>query len=185
MRRLIALALTCALLAACTSRGPATKPLAELPPLRLAPAALGKEISLQQKLAFVRGEQRRELDALLEVDAGEVRLLAMAMGQSGVRLSWDGERLDEQRAAWLPAQVRGERVLDDLQFALWPLEAIRAALPSGWRVEETEGERRLLDAQGKPWLAARIGATDGDIELRNLAEGYRLEVRSASLEATP
>lgn len=184
MRRLIVLALML-LLASCASRGPVAVPAIELPKLRLAPSALGKEISLQQKLAFVRGEQRRELDVLLEVDAGEVRLLAMAMGQSGVHLSWDGERLDEQRAPWLPAQVRGERVLDDLQFALWPLQAIRAALPPGWRVEEADGERRLLDAQGKPWLVARIGAAGGDIELRNLAESYRLEVRSVSLQGAP
>ena len=181
MQRLIALAVLASsvLLAACASRAPVSTPAVELPQLQLAPAALGREVALQQKLAFVRGEQRRELDALLEVDAGEVRLLVMAMGRSGVRLSWDGKSLEQQRAPWLPVQVRGERVLDDLQFALWPLDAIRAALPAGWSVAEADGERRLLDVQGRAWLVARGVGEFGYVELRNLAEGYELQVRSS------
>lgn len=185
MRRLIALAAAGLLLAACAARGPVAKPLVELPKLQLAPSSLGHEASLQQKLDFRFGEQRRELDALLEVDAGEVRLLVQAMGQSGVRLAWDGENLVEQRAPWLPPAVRGQRVLDDLQFALWPLEAIRAALPPGWRVVEADGERRLLDAQGRAWLVSRSEEGFGNLQLQNLAEGYELGVRSSSLQGDP
>lgn len=180
MPRLIVHIALCLLLAACATRAP--QPLAELPPLRLTPASLGQELALQQKLTFRRGGQQRELDALLEVDGKEVRLLVQAMGQSGVKLSWDGERLQQQRAPWLPPMVRGERVLDDLQFALWPLDAIRATLPAGWRVDETDGERRLLDAQGKPWLLARDAGGPGSVRLTNLAEGYELDVRSMPME---
>ena len=59
--------------------------------------------------------------------------------------------LHQQRAPWLPPAVRGERVLDDLQFALWPLEAVRGALPADWRVEDDGRERRLL-RDGTAWL---------------------------------
>lgn len=182
MRRLIAIAFAGLLLVACTSRGPVAKPLVELPRLHLSPLSLGRELSLQQKLTFIRGDQRRELDALLEVDAGEVRLLVQALGQSGVRLRWDGDELDEQRAPWLPPAVRGERVLDDLQFALWPLDAVRAALPSDWSAEETDGARRLLDAQDHVWLESRDEGGFGNLRLRNLAEGYELDVRSTPLQ---
>lgn len=184
MQRLIALA-ACLLLAACASRGPVMKPLAELPKLHLSPSSLGREVSLQQRLEFRFGKQQRELDALLEVDADHVRLLVQAMGQSGVRLDWDGNKLLEQRAPWLPPAVRSERVLDDLQFALWPLEAIHAALPAGWQVAEVDGERRLMDAQGKAWLVSRSGGGLGNVELRNLAEGYQLTVHSAPLQGEP
>ncbi|MFT3761460.1 MAG: DUF3261 domain-containing protein [Pseudoxanthomonas sp.] len=180
MPRLIASIALCLLLAACATRAPA--PLAELPALRLAPASLGQELALQQKLTFRRGGQQRELDALLEADGAEVRLLVQAMGQSGVKLSWDGAHLQQQRAPWLPPAVRGERVLDDLQFALWPLDAIRAALPAGWRVDEIDGERRLLDVQGRPWLLAQDAGGFGNVRLRNLAEGYELDVRSMPME---
>ncbi len=182
MRRLIALACVCLSLVACAARGPVAQPAVVLPRLHLAPAALGREISEQQQLTFKRGTQQRELDALLEVDAHEVRLLVQAMGRSGVKLVWDGQSLAEQRAPWLPPAVRGERVLDDLQFALWPLDAIRAALPQGWRVDEVDGERRLLDAQGKPWLLAREDGGFGNVRLDNLSEGYELDVRSLSLQ---
>lgn len=181
MRRLIARSwiawALCLLLAACAARGP-DAPLAGLPTLRLAPAALGHDLVLQQRLVLVREGQRRELDALLEVDAAQVRLLVQSLGLPAVHLVWDGRRLDEQRAPWLPSQVRGERVLSDLQFALWPLSAVRAALPPSWQVEQVGDERRLLDAQHRAWLVARDQGDVGNLSLRNLAEGYTLEVRS-------
>jgi hypothetical protein len=173
----LALAL-CWLLAACAIHPQDAPPPIELPLLRLAPAALGRNLALQQRLVFVRGGQRRELDALLEVDAVQVRLLVQAMGQSAVRLVWDGQRLHEQRAPWLPSQIRGERVLSDLQFALWPLRAVRAALPPSWQAEQIGNERRLLDAQGRVGLIARNDDGLGDLHLYNLIEGYKLEVRS-------
>lgn len=177
MRRLIALAFVC-LLAACASPGPVARPQVELPPLRLSPASLGKSLSLQQRLHFAFGTQKRDLDALLEADPGEVRLLVQAMGQSGVRLSWNGSELQERRAPWLPPAVRGERVLDDLQFVLWPADAIRAALPSGWTLEESDGERSL-QRDGRVWLRASGDAANGNAMLENLAEGYRLQIESA------
>jgi hypothetical protein len=167
---------------ACATHNQNEPPLVELPALRLAPSTLGQNLALEQQLVFVRGGQRRELDALLEVDASQVRLLVQAMGQSAVRLVWDGQHLHEQRAPWLPSQVRGDRVLNDLQFALWPLSAIQAALPSDWRVEQTGNERRLLDAQGRAWLIAQDDGGLGNLRLNNLAEGYTLEVRSAPVQ---
>ena len=172
----------CLLLAACATHGPDTPSRVELPALRLEPAALGQNLALEQRLIFVLGQQRRELDALLEVDASQVRLLVQAMGQSAVRLVWDGQRLHEQRAPWLPPQVRGDRVLGDLQFALWPLPAVRAMLPRGWQVEQTGSERRLLDTQGRAWLIARNTGGLGNLLLRNFTENYELEVRSVPVQ---
>ena len=93
MHRLIALLLSSLLLAACATRPVA--PAVELPALRLAPAALGHELVVQQRLVFRFGTQVRELDALLEVDAAGVRLAVQAMGRTGVRLQWDGQNLVE------------------------------------------------------------------------------------------
>jgi hypothetical protein len=190
VRRLIALALLCLSLAACPRRQ-APAPLAELPPLRLSPAALGHELSVQQKLHFRFGAQQRELDALLEVDAAQVRLAVQALGQTGVSLRWDGTELVQQRASWLPEAVRGERVLDDLQFVLWPADAIRAALPAGWRLEERTGveSNGLEDANLRQllhgdtvWLSAR--RLDAQrVRLENFAERYSLEIESADMGA--
>lgn len=170
------------LLAACAHRMPPAPAIA-LPPLQLAPAALGKALAVQQRLHFQFGTQQRELDALLEVDADEVRLAVQALGQSGVRLQWDGSTLQQQRAPWLPASVRGERVLDDLQFVLWPLAAVRAAMPAGWEVEDDGRERRLLH-DGRAWLVmTRMSPTQAS--LHNLAEGYRLDIQTVGGDGAP
>jgi len=185
VRRLIAHALLLAgvlLLAACAGAR-VRAPAIALPPLRLAPADLGQALALQQRLVFSYGTHRSTLDALLEADADEVRLAVQALGQTGVTLRWDGHTLEQQRAPWLPPQVRGERVLDDLQFALWPADAVRKALPDGWTLVEQAGTRQL-EHEGQPWLV--LERRDANHQtLRNLAEGYALEIESAPLESSP
>lgn len=176
MQRLIALLLG-VLLTACASHA-ARPPGVVLPPLRLAPAALGQDLAVQQRLVFRFGSHVRELDALLEVDAQAVRLAVQAMGRTGVTLQWDGKQLSEQRASWLPAAVRSERVLDDVQFSLWPADAVRAALPAGWTLAE-RGQTRELSHEGRVWLAReRVNATT--LQVRNLADGYDLTIESVA-----
>jgi hypothetical protein len=178
VHRLILALLLGVLLAACAStRMPA--PLVQLPTLQLPPSALPAPLQLQQRLQFRFGTHERELDALLEADGQQVRLAVQAMGQTGVRMVWDGRTLEQTRAPWLPPQVRGERVLDDLQFALWPADAIRAALPDGWTLVETGGGRRL-EQGGTAWLVLEPLA-DGRVKLRNLAEGYELVIESLDM----
>ena len=174
MRRLIALLLASLLLAACATRP--VKPAVMLPPLRLAPAALGHDMAEQQRLVFRFGTQVRELDALLEVDTSEVRLAVQAMGRTGVRLQWDGKNLVEQRASWLPAAVRSERVLDDVQFSLWPAEAIRAGLPADWELVE-RGAFRELRRNGQVWLQ-REQVDAMTLRVRNGVDGYELMIQS-------
>lgn len=178
--RCTGIALVLLVLAACAATPPRAR--IQLPTLHLAPAALGHTLALQQRLEFAFGPERRELDALLEVDAQRVQLAVQALGRSGVTLTWDGSTLRQKRADWLPAAVRGERVLDDLQFVYWPVAAIRAALPVGWRVEEGEGGARRLLHGDTVWLEVMYGA-DGVVELENRAEGYRLVVRSVPLQS--
>ena len=111
--------------------------------LRLSPASLGRELALQQQLSFRSGQEQHTFDALLEADSSEVRLDIQRMGQSAMRLRWDGRRLEQHRATWLPKSVRGEQILEDLQLANWPAPAIRAALPAGWSLVEGTDSRQL------------------------------------------
>ena len=179
MARMLQMGVIAFLLAACAGL-PGQRTRMELPPLRLAPASLQGTLALQQQLRFRFGRVERDLDALLEADAGQVQLVVQAMGQTGFRVHWDGLRLEEQRAPWLPRQVQGGRVLDDLQFALWPTAAIAAVLPPGWTVED-DGRLRRLRYAGQDWLRLQR-ALDGSLQLDNLAEGYSLQIHSVPTE---
>ena len=150
--------------------------------LKLPPAALGSSISLQQHLSVERGDRIDELDAALEVDPQGLNLVGLALGQRVLTLHYDGERLQSSRHSMLPAQLRDEDVLEDLQLTLWPVDAIRSALPPRWRIEES-GRRRtifiddmpvmVIDYSGQPrWI--------GKIELSNLRYHYRLTIQSVS-----
>lgn len=148
MHRLIMLLLATTLLAACAG-APARPPSGpaktdKTPSLRLTPAALGREMALQQRLDFLHGESRESIEAMVEVDSGSVRVVMHAQGQVALRLDWDGHTLDQTRAEWLPPVLDGERVLDDLQLVYWPAAAIRERLPAGWHLVDTPGSRRLL-----------------------------------------
>jgi len=166
---------------ACASLQPTAAP--DRLQLRLSPASLGAAISVQQHIRVERGARVDALEVALEVDAAQLNLVGLALGQRVLTLQFDGLELQSWRHAMLPAQVRGEDVLQDLQLTLWPVEAIRGALPAGWRIEDG-GLRRSLSLDNVPVMEIQYSAMprwSGNIELSNLRHGYRLSIQSASL----
>ncbi|MGO4332300.1 DUF3261 domain-containing protein, partial [Cupriavidus sp. M-11] len=151
-----------------------------VPLLRLPPASLGRELMLQQQITVVyrtpRGEERREIQALLEANAAHTRLAALAGGQVLARLDWDGQDLRVVRSPWAPAELVPERILSEMQLSLWPVQAIAAALPPGWRLDAEAG-RRVLRAGGE--VVAEIRYPDPQtIEFEQYRDGYRLTIRT-------
>lgn len=168
------LSLLVLLLAACASTPPAGQ---EQLTLRLSPASLGHELALQQRMTVSAYGQSQQMDVAIEVDAQAVRMAVLTFGQTVARLDWDGRELSESRVKGWPEAVTGARVLSDLQLVHWPLEAIRPALPAGWRVENEGGERVLRHGDA-PVIRVRYPAP-GSAELDNLAGGYHLKLEAA------
>jgi hypothetical protein len=165
------------LIAACAATDPAPARLG----LRLAPADLGESISVQQHLTVERGGRTDELDAALEADANQLDLVGLAFGQRVLSLHYDGKAITEWRHPMLPAQVRADDVLEDLQLTLWPVAALAAALPPGWRIEE-DGLRRTLYLQGAVVATISYSAMprwSGKVVLDNRRYKYRLTIQSA------
>lgn len=171
----LSLLLSAMLLAACA--GTPSRAPGAMPSLRLAPAALGRELALHQRLDFHHGERRESIEALVEADAASVRLVMHAQGQVALRLVWDGQTLDQTRAEWLPPVLSGERVLDDLQLVYWPVAAIDARLPAGWHLVEATGNRRLLHDGEIVATVVHVSATH--VRLRQRRQGYVLDIHSA------
>ena len=131
------------LLAACASTG--APEAARSPRLALAPSALGCEVAVQQRVSVqLPGKPVQQLDALLEVDAQAVRLGFFLMGQGVGTVVWDGRQWDNHLSRQWPAQLAPEQVLSDLQFAFWPVQAVRHALPAPWSLQASAAGRTLL-----------------------------------------
>lgn len=165
------------LLTACTATPPAPARLG----LRLAPAALGEAISVQQHLTVERDGKTNDLDAALEVDEKRINLVGLALGMRVLSLDYDGREISEWRHPMLPSQVKAADVLEDLQLTLWPVAAIAQALPAGWTIEEA-GLRRTLRREGEVVATIDYSGTprwQGKAVLDNVRYKYRLTVVSA------
>jgi len=186
VRRLIILLLSTLLLVGCATpaahvaaRNAVT---ASMPVLRLPPSALPGTLALQQRLAFRRGDRRETVDALVENDASNTRLVIHAQGQVALRLEWDGQQLTQKRAPWLPSALDGERVLSDLQLVFWPVDAITASLPAGWSLREESGRRVLR--QGEAIIATVDYPQPLQARLAQHALDYTLDITSSEIEST-
>ncbi len=166
----------------CATRQATVSASQPVPQLRLAPAMLGRTLSLQQQITVQartpHGEQTRELLAVLQADATHTRLAALAGGQVLARLDWDGNDLRVTRAPWAPAEVAPERILSDLQLALWPLTAIRAALPDGWSVDTLAGTATRRLRTGQELVAEVSYPDDVTTVFVQYRDGYRLTIRT-------
>jgi hypothetical protein len=176
--------LSVAMLSACAVTPPA--PASARLPLQLAPATLGSAISLQQHLKVERNGRSDELDTVLEIDQDQLRLVGLAFGQRVMTLQYDGKQLHTWRHLMLPSAVQGEDVLRDVQLTLWPLAAIRTALPAGWEIEET-GANESGKLQRTLWLnhtlVTQIDYPDrlrwgGTVILTNIPYHYTLTIQS-------
>ena len=185
MQRLIAMLLLSLLLAGCATPQASVAArqamVASMPVLRLPPSALPTPLALQQRLAFRHGKRSDTVDALVESDGANTRLVIHAQGQVALRLDWDGKALKQQRAPFLPAALDGERVLSDLQLVFWPVDAIASALPESWSLRE-DGKRRVL-RQGETIIATVDYPNALQARLDQHALGYTLDIESS--EAAP
>jgi hypothetical protein len=144
---------------------------------------LGQPLSVRQHLSFTMAQKNQQLDALLEADATTIRLALFSMGQTAARLSWDGQKLEENRAPWWPPAFSSAKILSDLQLVLWPSSVIRANLPAGWLLDENEQGRRLKE--GTEVVIKIQHPTPTRTLLTNLREGYRLQIDSQTIAQQP
>jgi hypothetical protein len=171
--------LAIAVIAACQSVPP--RPRDRLT-LELSPASFGRALSLQQQVHVEYADRTVDLDAVLDIAPDSLTLVGMAFGQRMLTLRYDGVALRETRHPMLPRDVRGADILTDIQMALWPGDAVRAALPAGWTLTDSDTLRTLFrDAQ--PQVTIRYDGVPrwaGRVTMRNLRYDYSLVIRSAA-----
>lgn len=178
------LAIAALLLAGCATPPPAAPVDGGL--LRLSPASAGRTLALAQHLDIDAHGERRSVDALLEVDTASVRLALLQFGQPVARLEWDGHVLREQRLPGVPAQLRADRILSELQLVQWPADAVREGLPPGWTVLESgESGGRVRELRQGEAVVIRVRYPSSDVaELEHLRDGYRLRIESTAVSGS-
>jgi hypothetical protein len=166
--------------ASACSHAPAPATVDSLPALRLAPVTLGRTLMLQQRVTvFTPGRDPVTLDVLLEADAERVRLAVIALGVTVARLEWNGSELTSEHVQGWPTALKSERVLQDLQLALWPASAVRAALPDGWSLIDEPGRRTLRHLDEDVTVVSYPDARH--IELDHRRGAYRLSIESQAV----
>jgi hypothetical protein len=132
------------------------------PPLA-APDALPAR-SASQVIHAIYGARALTLRTGIELDASALKVVGVtATGQRLFTVTWDGKAVTATTSAFVPDNVRPERVLADVQLALWPLTAVqRAFAPAGFEVSEpfagvrrlTRGDKLIAEvhyASADPW----------------------------------
>jgi hypothetical protein len=154
----------------------------------LAPSTLGAERSVQQVLNVAYRDQEATLSVVLDVT--QTHLQVIGLNAVGVRLftiDYDGDHLKAERLPGLPEQIDAQRMLADLQLALWPLTALQAATQNTTYTigEPTAGTRRVKRA-GKLYEEVHYAGSDpwtGKLWLANFEFGYSIAVESAPLDS--
>lgn len=179
---LVLMGMWVSMLQACTPVGVAQG--RAMPVLRLQPAQLGRSLSARQHIeVHAPGLPVQTAEVLLEVDAQQLQLALIALGQTAARLRWDGQTLSESRAVWAPSGLSAERILTELQLTLWPTEAIRQALPSPWTLDEVAGVRTLFNQGQQTLVVTQVAA--GQWMLEHLSQHYQLRITTLSQETQP
>ena len=152
--------------------------------LALTPSSFAQRITLQQRVHVERDGREVDFDAVLDIGPDSLTLVGVALSQRVFTLRYDGTRLVETRSPMLPREVRGVDVLSDLQLALWPEAAVRAALPTGYALRDTEGQRVLSTGDEEIATITYDGSPRwiGRVTVNNKQFGYRLVIQSALAE---
>ncbi len=152
--------------------------------LALSPASFGRTLSLQQQVHVEYADRTVDLDAVLDIAPDSLTLVGMAFGQRMLTLRYDGVKLRETRHPMLPRDVHGADILTDVQMALWPADAVRAALPAGWVLTDSD-TLRTLSKDGTPQITIGYDAVPhwaSRVIMQNLRYDYRLVIRSVAAE---
>lgn len=129
------------------------------------------------------GERQAAFEAILSLAPERVEIvLTMPAGPRLATIVWDGEGVRQDRSILAPDGVPVENILADLFIAVWPADAVSAALPEDARLNVDEaGVRTVLRGAAVILTATRDPANPLRTTVRNDALGYTVTLVSQEL----
>ena len=190
MTRVVGLAVVVSWLAACAHEPPSAPAAAVAPPKMATPAATPPAFappgalsprSASQVVHAAFGSRAATLRTAVQIDATGLTVVGVtATGQRVFSAHYDGRTIDAQRSPFVPDRLDPERVLADMQLALWPLASVQGAYAAtGQTVSEPQsGVRRVV--RGDRLVAEVHYATEdpwnGRLWFVNFEFGYSLTI---------
>lgn len=175
----------CALLAGCAATTAARGSQMHVP--LLPPASLAEERSATQRLRAAFDDQDINLECAISVTAD--RIVVIGLLPSGPRVftvSYDGEHVETETSRNVPAGLEPEFLLNDLQLAFWPQQALEQALEhTPWQLTQPDSQTRRLRREGRLIAEVHYVGADpwtGRLWLVNFERSYSLMVDSQPVQ---
>src|SRR5689334_7065877 len=133
------------LMVACQAAPPVTAGVDAAHPA-LAPQDAAGARSASQVIHAAYGQRSIVLRTAIEAGPGKLDVVGVtATGQRIFSAHYDGATIDARKSPFVPEKLDPERVLADIQLALWPLPAVQAAFRERGLVvtEPFAGVRRM------------------------------------------
>ncbi len=141
----------------------------------LQPTTAVMPFDVQQKVELTLNGLRETMVVELEVDAFGMRFAGLTpFGQTLVQASYDNR---EARAGVLPdKRLEPVLFLAFLQLALWPADSVRAGLDATIVVQESMGQRRVLEGGNVVIEVSYTGGRPPSGDMRIVFPSAQLEI---------
>jgi len=155
----------------------------------LSPASLGATKNSTQVLDFAYRDKEMSLQCAVQVTQDRLTLVALGpLGQRAFTLDYDGIEVHADMSPYVPGSLPPQRILGDLELALWPLAAWqRSTEGTDWQVSSPRPGLRRVRYRGR--LISEVhyadagsgsGPWNGRAWLVNTALGYTLDLQTSS-----
>ena len=146
------------------------------------PPGYPETASLFQTATGRKDDRKVAFQAALELSPQRVDVVILApAGPRVLSIAWTEAGVVEDRSLIAPDGLTGLNILGDIFVSLWPLESVRAAVPTGVTVDEAGGVRRIA-TDGRIVLEVSTGPDGMQRTLRNLDFGYEMTIRTEADE---
>lgn len=125
------------------------------------------------------GGRRGAFQAVLDLSPDKASVVITAVsGPRILGITWTSRGIVEERTPLAPANLKGISILGDIFVALWPVEAVRRAMPDGVSVSVDGAVRRIGTADRVIEEVETLPPTNGAMrqEVRNLDFGYTVTI---------
>jgi len=149
-------------------------------------ADLGRPVEVSQLVTVHYGQQSFAFEVHIQATPEHFLFVGLdLMGRKMITIDWTKDKINYEKASWVPSELRPENILADIVLLYWPAAIVRQGLAtSGGKLLAGKNSRTVMLRDKKIWRAdyrptVKNDLWSGKLHYRNLARGYEFDVQSA------